>query len=407
MPKETHRLTALEVKALSTPGRHADGGNLFLAISKSGSKSWSFLYRHHKRVREAGLGSLDKVSLKDAREKAAEGRQLLGRGLDPLAVWQAAKRASEKPTFAEAAAEYFETHREEWRSERHAAEWKRSLAAYTKAIAKLKVDEIEADDVLACLKPLWKRAPETASRVRGRIERVLSAAKAAGHVDKDKLNVARWRDGLEHRLSKKPKVKHFRALDYQDAPAFVAELRERRFTPSGAHIVSAFALEYLLLTATRSNETLGAQWSEINWEERTWTVPAWRTKREIEHVVPLGDGALSVLREMKAIECGLFVFPGKYDNAPLGPLTFVNLLRRMKIGTTAHGLRSTFRDWAGNETPTPREVCEHALAHYVGDQKERSYRRMDALAKRRELMRLWDEYLNAPPAGNVIAFKRA
>jgi integrase len=426
MGKEIHKLTALEVKALSQPGRYGDGGNLFLTVSPSGAKAWAFIYRWHGRTRTAGLGSLDKVPLKTARERATEGRNLLGKREDPLAVWQAKKRAADRPTFQKAVDEYFTAHRSEWRSDRHAAEWKRSIAEYCKPLMRLKVDQIEADDVLACLQGPWKTSPETASRVRGRVERVLSAAKAAGHIHRDKLNVARWGDNLEHRLAKKPKVRHFRALDYQDAPRFVAELRGRRFTPEGAYCVNAFALEFCILYATRSNETLGAHWDEIDLDARhgpAWTIPAARTKRLREHVVPLTDAMLAILREMEAIKnapfvipgrggnpprrCAPFIFPGHVDNAPLGPMAFVTLLRRMKVPVTAHGFRSTIRDFLGNETSTPRDVCEAVLAHQVGNPTEAAYRRSDAIAKRRIAMDLWDAYLKQP-ADNVIPItKRA
>jgi integrase len=396
--KTTHRLTALEVKALTRPGRHSDGGNLFLTISKGGGKSWAFLYQRHGRTREAGLGSVDRLPLKDARAKAAEGRQILGRGEDPLETWRASARAKAVPTFRQAVDEYFEAHRKEWRSGLHAAEWRRSVNAYAAPLMALKVNEIDALDVERALKAGWEDAPETASRVRGRIERVLSACIAAGYIGRDKLNPARWRDNLEHRLAKKPRAKHFRALPYEDAPEFVASLREQRYSERGAVMAPMFAFEFLILTATRSNETLGARWDELNLEAKTWTVPAERTKRMRAHVVPLSAGALEILEEMAKIRCSDLVFPGKRDTWPLGPLTFVNILRRMKVKATAHGFRSSFRDYAGNETSTPRDICEHALAHQVGDETELAYRRQDALEKRRGLMEAWSTYLDRPDA---------
>jgi integrase len=396
--KTTHKLTALEVKALTRPGRHSDGGNLFLTISKGGGKSWAFLYQRHGRTREAGLGSVDRLSLKDARAKAAEGRQILGRGEDPLELWRANARMSQVPTFRQAADEYFASHQKEWRSDRHAAEWRRSLAAYAAPLMALKVSEIDALDVERALKAGWEDAPETASRVRGRIEKVLGACIAAGYIGRDKLNPARWRDNLEHRLARKPRAKHFAALPYEDAPEFVRMLRAQRYSESGAVITPMFAFEFLILTACRSNETLGARWDEVNREAKTWTVPAERTKRLRAHVVPLSSGALEILDEMAKISCSDLVFPGKRDTWPLGPLTFVNILRRWKVKATAHGMRSAFRDWAGNETVAPRDICEHALAHQVGDETELAYRRGDALEKRRALMEAWSTYLNEPDA---------
>jgi integrase len=392
--KTTQRLTALEVKALTRPGRHSDGGNLFLTISKAGGKSWAFLYQRHGRTREAGLGSVDRLSLKDARAKAAEGRQILGRGEDPLEIWRASARAKEVPTFRQAVDEYFAAHRKEWRSDRHAAEWKRSVDAYAKPLMTLKVNEIDALDVERALKAGWEDAPETASRVRGRIERILSSCIAAGWIGRDKLNPARWKDNLEHRLAKRPKAKHFAALPYEDAPSFVAMLREQRYSERGAVITPAFAFEFLILTACRSNETLGARWGEVDLEAKTWTVPAERTKRLRAHVVPLSAAALKILEEMAKIQCSDLVFPGKRDDWPLGPLTFVNMLRRMRVKATAHGMRSAFRDWAGNETAAPRDVCEAVLGHQVGDATELAYRRQDALEKRRALMAAWGAYLD-------------
>jgi integrase len=396
--KAINKLTALEVKALTRPGRHSDGGNLFVVVSKTGTKSWSFLYQRHGRTREAGLGSIDRLPLKDARDKAAEGRQILGRGEDPLEIWRAKERAKAVPTFRQAVDEYFAAHRSEWRSDMHAAEWRRSLNVYAKPLMTLKVSEIDALDVERALKAGWLDAPETASRVRGRIERVLSACIAAGYIGRDKLNPARWRDNLEHRLAKKPRAKHFRALPYEDAPSFVAMLREQRYSETDAVIVPMFAFEFLILTAARSNEVLGAQWGEVNLEAKTWTVPPERTKRLRAHVVPLSAAAIEILEEMAKIRCSDLVFPGKRDTWPLGPLTFVNILRRMRVKATAHGFRSSFRDYAGNETAAPRDVCEAALSHAVGDATELAYRRQDALEKRRGLMEAWSAYLDRPDA---------
>jgi integrase len=397
MASTLNHLTALEVKNLAAPGRHADGGNLFLVVSKTGTKSWSFLFQRHGRTREAGLGPLAKLSLKDARAKAEEGRRLLGQGLDPLDQWRSTQRAAKTPTFRQAVDEYYAAHSKEWRSDRHAAEWKRSVDVYAAPMMKLPVDQIEAADVLACLKKPWAEAPETASRVRGRIEQVLGAVQALGFIHRDKANAARW-ETLKHWLPKKPRAKHFAALPYEDAPEFVRMLREQRYSEAGAVIVPMFAFEFLILTACRSNEVLGAQWGEVDLEAKTWTVPAERTKRLRAHVVPLSAGAIAILEEMAKIRCSDLVFPGKRDDWPLGPLTFVNILRRWKVKATAHGFRSAFRDWAGNETATPRDICEHALAHQVGDETELAYRRSDALEKRRTLMEAWSTYLDRPDA---------
>jgi integrase len=398
MAKAMNRLTALSVRAMDKPGRHSDGGGLYLSVSKAGGKSWTFLFQRHGRTREAGLGSVDRLSLKDARDKAAEGRRLLGQGSDPLDHWRRAERAADIPTFRQAADEYFQAHRSEWRNDRHAAEWRRSVEAYCKPLMGLRVNEIETLDVKQALKAVWGANPETASRVRGRIEKVLGACIAAGWISRDKANPARWKDNLAHLLARKPKVRHFAALPYEDAPEFVRQLRERRYSEAGAVVVPMFAFEFLILTACRSNEALGARWDEVDLRAKTWTVPAERTKRLRAHVVPLSAPAIEILQEMADIRCSDLVFPGKRDTWPLGPLTFVNILRRMKVKATAHGFRSSIRDYLGNETATPRDVCEAVLSHQLGDATEVSYRRQDALAKRRIAMDLWADYLAGPPA---------
>jgi integrase len=399
-----NKLTDREVKAITKVGRHSDGGNLFLTVSKSGSKAWALIYRFNGRSREAGLGPLDKVSLKLAREKVAAARALLGEGRNPLEVWTAEKRAKEVPVFSAAATQYYEAHKSEWRSDKHGKEWLRSIKVYCGPIANLPVNVITSDDVLAVLKPLWAKKTETASRLRGRIERVLGWSKASGFIDRNTINAALWKGELEHRVARKPPQRHFRALPYEQAPAFLSELRGRRRSPDGAWNVPVYAMEFLILTACRTNEVLGAVWSEIDFDAKggpTWTVPAERTKRNRQHVVPLSAGALRILDAMREIRTGVTIFPGRHSNWPLSPMSLIDLLRRSKAECSAHGWRSTFRDWAGNETSTPRDVAEMALAHAVGDQTEAAYRRSDALAKRRVLMDAWDAYLS-PVAAEVV-----
>jgi integrase len=418
-----NKLTDLEVRN-ATPGRLSDGGNLYLQTSPGGSKAWLFIYRWHGRTRQAGLGSLTKLTLAKARKRAAEGRELLGDNQDPLEVWRAEKRAKEVPTFAEMAAQYFEDHRSEWRSDRHAREWLRSLDAYCRPLNKLPVNQISAGDVYACLRALWNKRPETLSRVRGRIFVVISAAKAAGFIDEHKTNPATWVDGLKHRLAKKPDPVNHRSLPYQKMGAFMRDLRSRRFTSDGGVNVPAFALEWTILTAARSGEVLGATWNEVGTDEDgnpVWRIPKQRTKRFREHVVPLSISAVAILTEMEVIRgtpftipgrdgkpdrhCAPYIFPGHIDNRPLGGMAFITLLRAMKDWTeltTTHGFRSTFRTWCGNEVNVPRDIAEQALAHQVGDKTERAYSRGDALKKRRALMEAWSAYLAPSPAGNVI-----
>jgi integrase len=276
-----------------------------------------------------------------------------------------------------------------------------TLTRYCEPIRDTSVDAIDTEAVLSVLKPLWTRAPETASRLRGRIEAVLDAARARGHIDRNEANPARWRGHLDKLFPKRAKLTrgHHAAMPYSEVPAFVAGLRERRAT-------AARALEFCILTATRSGETLKASWDEIDFAAKIWTVPAGRTKAGREHRVPLPDRTITILREMEAGRTSAFVFPGQRRGRPLSPMGFEMLLRRINSPYTTHGFRSSFRDWAGNETHFPRELAEHALAHVLGDKAEQAYRRSDALQRRRELMDAWANYCEGEAGDNVLAFKR-
>jgi integrase len=408
MGKSIERLTAQGVKALSAPGRHSDGGNLFLAIGKNGSKSWAFIYRGRGKTREAGLGSVDRVPLKGARAKAKEGRELLGRGLDPITEWRRPAAAS-IPTLEAAAKDWLSKKELEWRSSKQKKAARAMLTAGCRPIANTPVNEIGTEEVLACLKPIWTRAPVNGMALRGRIENILDAARARGFIDADRANPARWRGHLSELLAKRPAsaVRHHAALAYKSVPAFVADLHIARRTEEGAFCVPAHALEFLILTATRSGEALGAQWSEIDLETCTWTLPPERMKSARGFVVPLSEAAIAIVAEMATIRVNAFVFPGFSKYRPMAGKAFERLLRRLGQSCTTHGFRSAFRDWAGNETRFPREDAEAALAHVVGDSVERAYRRDDALAKRRELMDAWARYVEPVPEGSVIPFKRA
>jgi integrase len=360
------------------------------------------MYTRSGKQREAGLGSAAKggVSLKAAREKAAEGRALLRTHIDPITEWNKSK-AAETPTFGRSADEYLEAHKSGWRNEKHKAEWAMTLTRYCELIRATPVDKIDTEAVLSVLKPLWMRAPETAFRLRGRIEAVLDAAKAQGHIGRHEANPARWRGHLDKLFPRRAKLTrgHHAAMPYADVPSFVAGLRERRAT-------AARALEYCILTATRSGETLKARWDEIDFAAKIWTVPAERTKSGREHRVPLSDRTITILQEMEAMRMSEFVFPGQGRGRPLWGTAFEMLLQRIGSPYTTHGFRSSFRDWCGNETHFPREVAEHALAHVIGDRAEQAYRRSDALAWRRELMSAWADYCEGKALANVLAFKR-
>jgi integrase len=402
MARAIHKLTAREAETIAKPGRHSDGGGLYLFISPDGRRRWTFMYVRGGKQREAGLGSAAKggVSLKAARDKAAEGRALIKAGADPLAEWNKPDPES-APTFGEAADDFLEAHKGGWRNEKHKAQWTMTLTAYCESIRKMPVDAIDTEGVLSVLKPLWTRAPETASRLRGRIEAVLDAAKARGFIGRNEANPARWRGHLDKLLPKRAKLTrgHHAAMPYADVPAFMAGLRDRPAT-------AARALEFAILTATRSGETLAARWEEIDFDGKVWAVPAERTKAAREHRVPLSDRAVAILEEMKTGRTGDYVFPGQRRSRPLSGMAFEMLLRRIGSPYTAHGFRSSFRDWAGNETHFPRELAEHALAHVIGDKAEQAYRRSDALARRRELMDAWARHCEGGAGENVVAFKR-
>ncbi len=402
MGRAINKLSAREVETLSKAGRHSDGGGLYLSISKDGRRRWTFMYTWSGKQTEAGLGSAGKggASLKEARDKAEEGRKFIRSGINPLDAWRKPD-AEVIPTFGRAADDYLAAHSSGWRNPKHRAQWEMTLKTYCETIRSKPVDAIDTEAVLTVLQPLWQRAPETASRLRGRIETVLDAAKARGFIGQNEANPARWRGHLDKLLPKRGKLTrgHHAAMPYAEVPAFLAELRERS-------ALAARALEFCILTAARSGEVLAARWDEIDLDAKVWTVPAERTKAAREHRIPLPDRALSVLREMDAARTGEHVFPGRNPKKPLSGMAFEMLLRRIGSPYTAHGFRSSFRDWAGNETHFPRELAEHALAHVIGDKAEQAYRRDTALARRRELMDAWARHCEAAPGENVVAFKQ-
>jgi integrase len=389
------------------PGRHSDGSGLYLVVDppggKDAAKRWVFLYRKDGRLREMGLGGLVNVSLADARAKAAKAREVLGdranRG-DPIAERRRASGAV--PTFAEFADKFLEAKGKGWRNEKHRYQWRMALTEYAAPLRKKPVNDIVTEDVLAVLNPIWTEKPETAGRLRGRIERVLDAARAAGHIDRHAQNPAQWKGHLDHLLSKRQKLTrgHHAAMAYAEIPAFMEVLRAR-------HAVASLALEFAILTAARSGEALGAMWNEIDLVERLWIVPKARMKAHREHRVPLSGRALAILKDAKKLQTynGGFVFPGQSPRRPLSNMALLMLLRRMGRGDlTTHGFRSSFRDWAGDKTMFPREVAEAALAHAVGDEVELAYRRSDALEKRRRLMDAWAGFC-APTPAKVIQLR--
>jgi integrase len=428
---EMGELSARKVRTIKADGksrRYADGDNLYLHVSKSGAKSWVFMWKdkaaaeaagRKSSVYEIGLGALSRVSLKVAREKAAEYRRQLGAGINPRneRVRQEAQRVeavAKSVTFEQYAKKYISDHEAGWRNPKHRQQWSNTLAAYVYPVFGSKaVSEVATDDVVEALKPIWRDKAETAGRVRGRIETILNAAKA------EKLrsgeNPAVLRGHLDLILGKlNKKTEHHPALRYEDAPAFFAQLR-------GRDAMGALALQFAILTAARSSEVRLATWREIDFESNVWAVPADRMKGEREHRVPLCSQAIAVLRKVEPLKSDLdsLIFPGakaarprkvrREGPPPLSDMTLGAVIKRMhaaerKAGrngwvdgtgrvATQHGFRSTFRDWSGDETEYAREVAEAALAHKVGDKAEQAYRRGSAFKKRQAQMLEWEKYV--------------
>jgi integrase len=412
----TTTITARDVESLG-PGRHRAADNLYLTVSQAGARSWVFLYRWSGRSREAGLGKAGNrgVTLAEARRRAEEGRGMLRRKppIDPLTVWRSAAEGR-SPTFREAAEAHLARNEGAWKNPKHRAQWRMTLLGggernYCKKILDLPCERISTRDVLDVLAPIWSRAPETASRLRGRIETVLDAERALriGKDDADEKpwrNPAQWRGNLEPLLPTKTKQAkalglggHFAALPYSDVPAFMARLL-------ADSSVGARALEFLVLTATRTGEVLGAKWTEFDLATCLWTIPANRMKAGRPHSVPLCARSITILKEMEGLGCD-HVFPGR--NGALSNMVFLMSLRRMGVQATPHGFRSSFRDWAGDLTHFPRDIVEHALAHAIESKTEAAYRRGDALAKRRSLMAAWESYCgSAPLSDSVIPFEQ-
>jgi integrase len=400
------KLTMLSARQARRPGLHGDGGGLFLQVAKGGTKSWVFRYKVDRRLRVMGLGPLHTIGLAEARERARECRKLRLDGVDPIEArrgQRAAARldAAKAMTFAECADAYIEAHRAGWRNAKHGAQWAATIAAYVDPIfGPLPVQAVDVGLVMRAIEPIWTTKPETASRVRGRIESVLDWATARGYREGD--NPARWRGHIENLLPKRSQVRrveHHAALPYAELSAFMAELRQQEG-------VAARALEFCILTAARTGEVIGAEWSEIDADGRLWAVPGSRMKAGREHKVPLSDAAMAILEGRQTIRQG-FVFPGARRGRPLSQMAMLMLLRRMGRGElTVHGFRSAFSDWCAEQTSTPSEVREMALAHAVGDKVEAAYRRGDLFAKRSELMAAWADYADSPaPIGKVVPIR--
>lgn len=383
LARSLHKLSAIGVANLSKPGRHSDGGGLYLSISANGGRRWVFLFRWLGKPTEMGLGSAQTVPLKQAREFAQAARSLLVSGRNPLEA-----RRSEKPklaTFGECAKDYVDLNKSEWRNSKHIAQWSSTLETYCASIWNMPVSLVETEHILAILKPIWTTKAETASRLRGRIERVLASAKVRGLRTGE--NPALWRNHLADVLPARRKLTrgHHKALQYAELPGFVLRLSER---PA----MAARALEFAILTAARSGEVLNAEWREIDFETRVWTIPASRMKAGRQHRVPLSSGAFHLLETIKKEGSARYLFPGQKKDKPLSSMAFSMVLRRMEMDITAHGFRSTFRDWVSETTDYSNEAAEMALAHTIKNVAEAAYRRGDMLEKRRDLMEDWSNF---------------
>jgi integrase len=397
-------------------GLYGDGNGLYLQVSKGKTKAWVFRFMMAGRARKMGLGEIERVKLADARKKATAAHLLVVDGIDPIEDRKAkrAKAAAENArlmTFMECAKGYIDAHKSGWKSAKHAGQWEATLETYAyPVIGSLPVSAIDDAHVMKILQPIWNTKTETASRVRGRIEKVLDRARALKLRSGE--NPARWKGHLDHLLPAKSQVspvQHHPALPYRQLPAFMMELREREG-------VSARALEFTILTIARTGDTIGAKWEEIDQQERLWTIPAERLKgkrgaRKRDHAVPLADEAIAILKAIP--RNGEFIFPGGREGRGLSNMAMAEVLKEMGYSSTmatVHGFRSTFKDWCSEQTACPNELSEMAMAHTVSDKVEAAYRRGDMREKRRRLMKDWADFCASAPrdeSANVVTMRVA
>jgi integrase len=413
MARAIGRLTALKVERAKTPGMYPDGAGLYLRVTPEGARNWVLRYMLDRRPRWMGLGPLALYGLQEARARALDARRKRHDGIDPIDA-RRAERARQRLNAAKAIAfklcaeSYIAAHRAGWRNEKHKYQWAATLSAYAyPVIGALPVQAVDTGLVLKVLEPIWTTKPETAGRVRQRIENILDFAKVRGWRDGE--NPARWRGHLDKLLPARSKVRaieHHAALPYAELPGFLASLRTRE-------AIAARGLEFLILTAARTGEAIGARWTEIDLLDKTWTVPAARMKVHREHRVPLSPRAVALLAEMQATlqtdPADAFVFPGHKPSTPLSNTAFLMLMRRMGRGDlTAHGFRATFKTWASERTTVQNEIVEASLAHVVGGKVEQAYMRGDLFERRRRLMAQWATFATAAPApqGNVTPLRR-
>ena len=418
-------LTELKIKH-AKPGYWLDGDGLYLQVSQSGAKSWIYRFQINGKRREMGLGSLGNVTAKEARRRAAEARALVHNKIDPLehrkqqaqaAAARAAQVAAGAITFKKVSLEYIEANRAGWKNVKHVSQWENSLATYAYPVmGDTPIGEVDTAMVLEVVNPIWHSKTETAKRLRGRIELVLSYAKAKGYRSGE--NPAAWRGHLENVLPKPGKIAPHKpqpALPYDRMSEFMGDLRQREG-------VSVLCLEFVILTACRSGEALKAKWSEIDEEKGVWTIPAERMKASREHRVPLSDAAMAVIEDAKKVSQGEYIFPGVRSGKPMTDMSLTSLVKRMDaervrdgverwLDKTSgkrivpHGFRSSIRDWAAEVTHYPGEMAEMALAHTVGNKVEAAYRRGDMFEKRRQLMADWATWCEPKKTATVTPIK--
>jgi integrase len=410
-------LSPVKIETVTQPGYLHDGGGLYLQVSKGGGKSWIYRYTIGGRRREMGLGSFKKhpkdkvrVSLATARSLAAQHRSLVEQGKDPIAEREAeaARQRLEEArglTFDQAIERFLESNEVAWRSTKHRRQWRDSLKAFASPVlGNLSVADIDTPDVTKVLDPIWNEMPATASRVRGRIERILDWARVRGY-RQSTINAARWRGHLRETyppISKVRTVQHHAAVAIDDAPGVYARLKQAEGMP-------ALAFRFLVLTATRASEVMGARWPEIDLKARIWTIPASRMKAGKQHRVVLSEEAVAVLEEAAKYRADDWAFPGRRRGAPMALTTLTRALRAAGgESATVHGWRSTFKDWSSERTSFPGEMSEMALAHAIEDKVEAAYRRGELLQKRVAMMEQWATFVTTPKAdgSNVVQMER-
>lgn len=405
MPRLAKPLGALQVKGLTTPGLHAVGtvNGLYLRIKESGTRQWMLRTKIGGKRSDIGLGGYPSVTLAQAHAKAQTLKDQIQSGINPIAQRQQ-RRTTIEWTFDRCASEYIKLHREGWKNIKHAAQWETTLASYASPVIGSKhVRDVTVGDVLSIIEPHWVGKTETMVRTRNRIELVLGWAASRGY--RDKQNPAQWRGNLQHALPKPSKVsnrQHHAALPYREVHPFMQRLAQ-------VDGMSAKALQWLILTACRSGEARGATWDEIDLKAGLWTIPKERMKAGREHRIPLSAQALELLEALPRFEQVEgkpdYIFTGR-AGGELSDMSLTALIRRMKVDATAHGFRSTFADWAAEQTSYPLELREMALAHTLGDKTREAYQRGDMMERRRAMMGDWATYLTTPTTSASVILLR-